>query len=164
MKTFKQYLLEANEIVPFDYKDKQPKVNDHRDHVLGQFLNFVQNELPHAGEDDFDSNGEFKKHLSGSISTILGDDPQHFGALHKQLTTDEEGKPKEADLFDALQHITKQTSDTLLKAKGKNISDSDYDSIIASRKTIQDHLDKQADANIKRAKKPNMDSLLDIKI
>jgi hypothetical protein len=164
MKTFKQYLREANDIVPFDYKDKQPKANDHRDHVLGQFLNFVQNELPHAGEDDLDANAEFKKHLKGSISTILSDDPQHFGSLHKRLTTDEFGKPKEADLFDALQHITKNTSDALLKSKGQNISDSDYDSIIASRTTIQKHLDQQSDTNIKRAKKPNMDSLLDIKI
>ena len=42
MKTFKQYLLEENDIVPFEYKDLQPAKRDHRDHVMGQLLSFIK--------------------------------------------------------------------------------------------------------------------------
>ena len=160
MKTFKQYLLEENDIVPFDYKDKQPRVKDHRDHVLGQFLHFIKSELPHVKGDDTGIHGEFKKHLDGSISKILSDDSQHFGDLHKNLTT-QYGAP---DLYDALQHITKSTRDSLIKEKGSSISERDYDSIADANENIRKHIDRQADINLKKAKKPNMGTLLDIKI
>ena len=42
MKSFKQYLREANDIVPFAYKDIQPAKTDHRDHVMGQFFSFIK--------------------------------------------------------------------------------------------------------------------------
>ena len=42
MKSFKQYLREENDIVPFEYKDLQPAKRDHRDHVMGQFLGFIK--------------------------------------------------------------------------------------------------------------------------
>lgn len=160
MKTFKQYLLEENDIVPFNYRDKQPKINDHRDHVLGQFLHFINTELPNIKGNDTGIHGEFKKHLGGSISKILGDDSQHFGELHKNLTT----RYGEPDLYDALQHITKSTRDSLIKERGSSISEKDYDAIADANENIRKHIDTQADINLKKAKKPNMGTLLDIKI
>jgi hypothetical protein len=152
---FKEYLLEANEIVPFGYKDIQPDKRDHRDHVLGQFLHFIKSELPNIKGDDAGIHGEFKKHLDESISKILGDDSQYFGELHKTLTT-RYGAP---DLYDALQHITKSTRDSLIKKRGSSISERDYDSIADTNENIRKHIDKQADINLKKGKQ-----LIDIKI
>ena len=90
----------------------------------------------------------------------MGDDSQHFGELHKNLTT----RYGEPDLYDALQHITKSTRDSLIKKRGSSISEKDYDAIADANENIRKHIDTQADINLKKAKKPNMGTLLDIKI
>jgi hypothetical protein len=169
MKNFIKFLIETNDIVPYDFP--QVKGPDHRSHPLSHFLNFVKNEIPYAGE-DYSTHKEIRHHLNAQLERLLGEDPSHFNKFYRELKTDEEGKPKEADLFDVLYHLTKKAKNAAyMERKKKDPSMSTYDSeeIHESGDEIRKHLEKEAERALVRAAKRNpelkgKDSLMDIKV
>jgi hypothetical protein len=171
MKNFIKFLLEANDIVPYAYP--QVKGPHHKTHPVGQFLQFIHDELPHAG-DEYSIDNQIREHMGGHIKRILGDDPTHFTNFYKGLTTDEEGNNKEADLYDVLYDIGRQAKDSVFadmkKKSGRSgVSEFDFGEIHDRTDSIRKHLEKEAERAIVRTAKTNpkfkhIDSLMDIKI
>jgi hypothetical protein len=170
MKNFVEFLLEANEIVPFVFP--QAKAPHHKHHPVGQFLQFLHSELPYAG-DAYSSHDEAKEHMEKHINTLLGEDPSHFNQFYKNLTTDEEGNRKEADLHDVLAHLTHRTKKSMAENARKqnrgSLSEYDMEEINDSTGEIRRHLETEAQRVIARAAKRNpklrhFDSLMDVKI
>jgi hypothetical protein len=162
MKTFKQYLLEENDIVPFAYKDLQPAKTDHRDHVMGQFFSFIKKTIPNLEGVDTGLLTHFHKNLD----LMLGDDPTHFTELHKTLTTDDDGNPKKADLFDAMSTITRRAMESHLSEleKNKQYTEEKDDIATQSRTKLQDHILNMSKLALKTRKTGNAESLFDIEI
>lgn len=162
MKTFKQYLIEENEIVPFAYKDQQPNKTDHRDHVMGQFFSFIKKRIPHLKGVDTG----FLKHFHNHLDLMLGDNPKHFTELHKTLTTDDDGQPQRADLFDAMQALTRRTMASHINElkKNKQYNDETDDKATESRTKLQDHILDISKLALKTRKKGDAEHLDEIGI
>jgi hypothetical protein len=170
MKNFVKFLLEANDIVPYAYP--KAKAPHHKHHPVGQFLQFLHSELPYAG-DEYGSHDDARAHMAKHIDTLLSDDPTHFNEFYKNLTTDEEGNRKQADLYDVLSHLTHRTrksmSDAVRKQNRGQLSSYDIEEINDSTNQIRKHLDTEGQRMIARAAKRNpklrhFDSLMDVKI
>ena len=162
MKSFKQYLREENDIVPFEYTDLQPAKTDHRDHVMGQFFSFIKKRIPHLKEVD----PGFLKHFHSHLDLMLGDDPKHFTDLHKTLTTDDDGQPQRADLFDAMQALTRRTMASHINElkQNKQYNDDTDDAATESRTKLQDHILDISKLALKTRKKGDAESLDQIEI
>jgi hypothetical protein len=162
MKSFKQYLREENDIVPFAYKDLQPAKTDHRDHVMGQFFSFIKKGIPHLKDVD----PGFLKHFHSHLDLMLGEDPTHFTELHKTLTTDDDGQPQRADLFDVMQSLSRRTMNSHineLKKKNQYNDDTD-DEADSSRTKLQDHILNMSALALQTRKKGDAESLDQIEI
>ena len=163
MKSFKQYLREENDIVPFEYKDLQPAKTDHRDHVMGQFFSFIKKGIPHLKEVD----PGFLKHFHSHLDLMLGDDPKHFTDLHKTLTTYDNGKKrKKADLYDAMSTVTRRAMESHLSElqKNKEYTEDKDDIAVWSRTKLDTHILKMSELALKKRKKGDAESLFDIEI
>lgn len=150
MKSFKQYLREENDIVPFEYKDLQPDKRDHRDHVMGQFLGFIKKRVPHVTDVDPGILGHFHKHLD----LLLGDDPTHFTELHKSLTTGFDENPERGDLDDVVRSLTRRAMESHLSDLDKNnqYTEEKDDAAIASRDMLNKHIFTTAELALKTRK------------
>ena len=150
MKTFKQYLLEENDIVPFAYKDHQPNKTDHRDHVMGQFFSFIKKGIPHLEGVDTGLLTHFHNHLD----LMLGDDPKHFTELHKTLTTNDNGKSQKADLFDAMNTVTRRAMESHVNElqKNKEYTEDKDDIATQSRTKLRNHILKISELALKTRK------------
>ena len=150
MKSFKQYLREENDIVPFEYKDLQPAKRDHRDHVMGQFLGFIKKRVPHVPGVDPGILGHFHKHLD----LLLGDDPTHFTELHKSLTTGFDEKPERGDLDDVVRSLTRRAMESHLSDLDTNnqYTEEKDDAAIASRDMLNKHIFTTAELALKTRK------------
>ena len=162
MLRFKEYLLEANEIVPFDYKNIEQPRTDHRDHVMGQFFSFLKKGIPHLKDVD----PGFLKHFHSHLDLMLGEDPKHFTALHKELTTDDDGQPQRADLFDAMQSLSRRTMNSHINELKKNnqYNDDTDDTATESRTKLQDHILNMSALALQTRKKGDAESLDQIEI
>ena len=162
MLRFKEYLLEANEIVPFEYKDIQPDKRDHRDHVMGQFFSFMKKGISHIEGVDTGLLTHFHNHLD----LMLGDDPKYFTELHKTLTTDDDGKPQKADLFDAMSTVTRRAMESHLSEleKNKQYTEEKDDIATQSRTKLQDHILNMSKLALQTRKKGDAESLDEIEI
>lgn len=149
MLRFKEYLLEANEIVPFEYKDIQPDKRDHRDHVMGQFLSFVKQRVPQVKGVNPSILGHFHKHLD----LLLGEDPTHFTELHKSLTT-EDGQTQRADLDDVVRSLTRRAMESHLSDlnNSKTYTPEKDDEATASRDVLNKHIFTMAELALKTRK------------
>jgi len=149
MKSFKQYLREENDIVPFEYKDLQPDKKDHRDHVMGQFLGFIKQRVPHVEGVDPGILGHFHKHLD----LLLGDDPTYFTELHKSLTT-EDGETQRADSDHVVRSLTRKAMEDHLSDldKSKTYTPEKDDEAIASRNVLNKHIFTTAELALKTRK------------
>ena len=150
MKTFKQYLLEENDIVTFAYKDHQPNKTDHRDHVMGQFFSFIKKGIPHLEGVDTGLLTHFHNHLD----LMLGDDPKHFTELHKTLTTNDNGKSQKADLFDAMNTVTRRAMESHVNElqKNKEYTEDKDDIATQSRTKLRNHILKISELALKTRK------------
>lgn len=162
MKSFKQYLREENDIVPFEYTDLQPAKTDHRDHVMGQFFSFIKKGIPHLK----DVNPGFLKHFHRHLDLMLGDDPKHFTALHKELTTDDDGQPRRSDLFDVMQSLSRRTMNSHINElkKTNQYTDDTDDEATESRTKLQDHILNMSKLALQTRKKGDAESLDEIEI
>ena len=163
MLRFKEYLLlETNEIVPFEYKDIEPAKTDHRDHVMGQFFSFIKKGIPHLEGVDTGLLTHFHNHLD----LMLSDDPKYFTELHKTLTTDDNGKPKKADLYDAMSTVTRRAMESHLSElqQNKQYTEDKDDIATQSRTKLGNHILKMSELALKKRKKGDAESLFDIEI
>lgn len=153
MLRFKEYLLEANEIVPFGYKDIQPTKTDHRDHVMGQFLSFIKKRVPSNPLHVQGVDSGILSHFHKNLDLLLGDDPKHFTELHKSLTTDD-GKPERADLDHVVRALTRKAMEAHLSDldKSKTYTPEKDDEAIASRTALQKHIFNVAELALKTRK------------
>ena len=159
MLRFKEYLLEANEIVPFGYKDIQPDKRDHRDHVMGQLFSFIKANVPHLRNVEPGLLNHFHKHLD----LMLGDNPTHFTEFYKELSTDDEGNTQKIDLEDAVRSLTRRAMNSHLDElkKNKKYSDSSFENATDSRVVLHRHIFKIAEAAL-ATRKDGPDTLSDI--
>lgn len=162
MLRFKEYLLEANEIIPFEYKDIQPDKRDHRDHVMGQLFSFIKANTAHLNNVEPGLLNHFHKHLD----LMLGDNPTHFTEFHKELTTDDEGNPQKTDLDIAVRSLTKRAMNSHLDElkKNKKYSASEFENTSDSRQVLHNHIFKIAEAALATRKPGGPETLDEIEI
>jgi hypothetical protein len=170
MISFKQFIIEANELARIEQK-KSPA---HHSHPMGQFLQFMRDELPNIQVDDSVAHGMYKKELDSYLDTLMGEDPKHFDNLHKELTTDEEdGSTRRRDLFDVLLHVTGEAKERaykkLVQVHNPRAWETHLDDLNDVRERVKNHIDEKASAMIKERTKDNpkfrhIESTTDIEI
>ena len=156
MKSFKNFIIESNELARIQNKEVPP----HHSHPMGQFLQFMRNELPGIQLEDSAAHTAYKKELQSYLDTLMGEDPKHFNALHKELTTDEEdGSRKRADLYDVLLTVATEAGNRaynkVTHPHSPEDSDTHFWNIVNAKEAVRKIIDEKTTAMIRERTKNN---------